>query len=107
MYNQNMLRLEELHTKFLRDEFEFSRHALDQTLLREISVQEIRETLTTALIIEDYPNDKYGPSCLLFGMTHKNRPIHIQCTYPSLLLVRIITAYEPNPEKWIDYKIRR
>ena len=102
-----MLKLEELRAKFLRDEFEFSRHALDQTLLREISVQEIRETLKTALIIEDYPNDKYGPSCLLFGLTNQNRPIHIQCTYPSLPLVKIVTAYEPNPEKWIDYKIRR
>ncbi len=38
-----MLELEELRSKFLRDEFEFPKHALDQTLLREISVQEIQE----------------------------------------------------------------
>ncbi len=102
-----MLKLEELRTKFLNDEFEFSRHALDQTLLREISVQEIQETIQVAMIVEDYPNDKYGPSCLLFGLTNQNRPIHIQCTYPSLPLIKIITAYEPNPAKWIDYRIRR
>ncbi len=102
-----MLKLEELRTKFLNDEFEFSRHALDQTLLREISIQEIREIIQVAMIVEDYPNDKYGPSCLLFGLTNQNRPIHIQCTYPSLPLIKIITAYEPNPAKWIDYKVRR
>jgi hypothetical protein len=57
--------IEELRRKFSREEYEFSRHAVDQTILREISVQEIRDAVNMGEIIEDYPDDKYGP--ILFG----------------------------------------
>jgi hypothetical protein len=60
-----------------------------------------------SLIIEDYPDDKYGPSCLVFGVTEAGRPLHIQCSYPARPLVKIITTYEPDKDLWIDYKIRR
>ena len=58
-------------------------------------------------VIEDYPDDKYGPSCLAFGMTKSGRPLHIQCSYPSRKVVKIITLYQPDPEQWIDDKVRR
>lgn len=58
-------------------------------------------------VIEDYPKDKYGPSCLVFGMTKSRRPIHIQCSYPSRKIVKIITLYQPDPRQWIEYKVRR
>jgi hypothetical protein len=37
-------------------------------------VQEIREMIADGQVIEDYPDDKYGPSCLIFGFTLKGRP---------------------------------
>jgi len=57
-------------------------------------------------VIEEYPDDKYGPSCLIFGFTLSNRPLHVQCSYPSHPLVKIITLYEPDPKIWIDFKLR-
>jgi len=102
-----MVIIEDLRVKFSQDAFEFSKHAVDQTILREISVQEKRDVMSVGELIEDYPDDKYGPSCLIFGVTHKNWPIHIQCSYPSRPIVKVITVYEPDREKWIDYKIRR
>lgn len=102
-----MALLEDLQLKFAHDEFELSKHAADQSILREISVQEIRETVSNGNIIEDYPNDKYGPSCLIFGWTMENRPIHVQCSYPSRPTVKIITVYEPDPQEWINYRVRR
>jgi hypothetical protein len=54
-----------------------------------------------------HADDKYGPSCLLFGVTEAGRPLHIQCSYPDRLLIKIITVYEPDKDLWIDYKIRR
>ncbi len=102
-----MTLIDDLREKFARGEYEFSKHAVDQTLLREISVQEIRKAMSVGEIIEDYPEDKYGPSCLVFGMTEKGRPIHIHCSYPSRPIVKVITVYEPDPERWIGYKIRR
>ena len=102
-----MVVIEEFRAKFTQGKFEFSKHAVDQTILREISVQEIREAISVGEIIEDYPNDKYGPSCLIYGLTHQNRPIHIQCSYPSRPIVKVITVYEPKREKWANFKIRR
>ena len=99
--------IEELQEKFSRDEFELSRHAVDQTMLREISIQEIRSAMRAGEVIEDYPDDKYGPSCLVFGITNEGRPLHIQCSYPSRPLVKVVTVYEPDPNKWFDFKIRR
>jgi hypothetical protein len=99
--------LAEIQAKFSHDEFEFSKHAVDRMILRDISVGETRETINSGEIIEDYPDDKYGPSCLIFGMTIAQRPLHIQCSYPSRPLIKIITVYEPDPAEWIEYRERK
>lgn len=99
--------IEQIRTKIQARQYEFSKHAVDQSILRQISVQELREALANGEIIEDYPDDKYGPSCLILGFTHTGRPLHIQCSYPSRPLVKIITLYEPDPTQWIDFRVRR
>jgi hypothetical protein len=43
----------------------------------------------------------------VFGMTKSRRPIHIQCSYPSRKIVKIITLYQPDPGQWIECKVRR
>ena len=98
---------EGIRFKIVAGQFEFSRHAVDQTLLRRISVQEVREAGANCWLIEDYPDDKYGPSCLLLGFTRAEQPLHLQCSYPSRPIVKIITIYEPDPNQWSDFKIRR
>ena len=102
-----MTLIEAIRAKVVSDAFEFSQHAVDQTILRHISVQEIRETIEVGQVIEDYPTDKYGPSCLILGFTQAGRPIHVQCSHASRPLVKIITAYEPDPNEWVDSKQRR
>jgi hypothetical protein len=92
----------EIRRKVANNQFEFSKHAVDQSILRQIRVQEVRDTIANGQVIEDYPDDKYGPSCLICGLTPAQRPIHIQCSYPSRPLVKIITVYEPDPQKWND-----
>lgn len=102
-----MTLIEEIRKKFARGEFEFSQHAVDQTILRRIRVQEIREAIASGEVIEDHPSDKYGPSCLILGFTSAGRPLHIHCSYPSRPLVKVITVYEPDEERWIDFRVRR
>lgn len=102
-----MALIEEIRQKIETEQFEFSKHAVDQSIIRRISVQEAREIFGDAEVIEDYPEDKYGPSCLILGRTRAGRPIHIQCSYPSRSLIKIITLYEPDPDLWIDFRIRR
>ena len=99
--------IDEIRRRIARGDFEFSQHAVDQAILRHISVQDLRETIAGGEVIEVYPEDKYGPSCLIYGMTRVGRPIHVQCSDPSRLTVKIVTVYEPDPAIWIEFKVRR
>ena len=64
-----MKKIEEIRDQLQAGQFEFSRHAFRRTVERNISEQEIREVGENVIIIEDYPEDKYSPSCLLLGFT--------------------------------------
>lgn len=85
--------------------FRFTSHAIQKMVERGISRREIEEALLNGEIIEEYSQDKYSPSCLVFGKTLQGRPIHVVCSLPPT--VWIITSYEPDDKDWIDYKIRR
>ena len=99
--------LTEIRTKIRNGQFELSEHATEQSSLRYISLQEIREVIKEGEVIENYPNDKYGPSCQILGFTQLKRPLPIQCSHPSRPLVKIITVYEPDPLRWINFKTRK
>ena len=99
--------LSEICEKVSRRHFEFSKHALNQSVVRDISVFELEEAvLSSSEIIEDYPEDKYGPSCLILGFTKQERPLHILMSYPIRPILKIITLYEPSPSAWIDNRKR-
>ena len=90
----------ELRDKFQRGQVEYSLHAVRQMVARNISPAEVVQTVLAGEVIEDYPDDKYGPSCLVCGQTSNQRMLHLQCTHPSRPLVKVITAYEPDPAEW-------
>ena len=50
--------IEEIRQKILPGLLEFSRHAVDQSIIRHISIQEVYEAFASGEIIEDYPDDK-------------------------------------------------
>ena len=45
---------EEIREKISAGLFEFSKHAVDQTIVRRITVQDLREAIARGEIIEDY-----------------------------------------------------
>ena len=98
--------IEDIRQKVARGEIEYSLHAVRQMVVRGISPDEAAGAIRVGEVIEDYPEDKYGPSCLVLGRTAAGRPLHIQCTHPSRPLVKIITAYEPDPAEW-DATLKR
>ena len=89
--------------------FEFSKHATDQIVIRDITVREVRDAIASCELVEDYPDDKYGPSVLVLGFaaSNRNRPLHIHCSYPSRTVIKVVTLYEPDPVRWIDFRTRR
>lgn len=91
--------IEAIREKINQNHFELSKHAVDQSIIRNIRIAEIIEAVSQGQIIEDYPDDKYGASCLIAGFTTRNRPLHIQCSYPLRPLIKIITIYQPNRDR--------
>ncbi len=66
---------------------------------RRIGAQDIEEAIRNGAIIEDYPKDPRGPSCLILGRSGE-RPIHVVCGLLNQEQILIITAYQPDPEEW-------
>ena len=99
-----MKTLEEIKRQLQAGKFEFTRHAFKRAIERNISESEIKAASVTMEVIEDYPDDKYSPSCLLLGFTLANRALHLQVSRIKSDNVKIITLYEPDPMQWIDYR---
>lgn len=75
--------------------------------LGRIHEAEISECIDRGQIIKDYPDDTPYPSYLIFGLTASNRPIHVVCAYNGDEdKIIIVTAYEPDPGLWIEFKRR-
>ncbi|MDX2441838.1 MAG: DUF4258 domain-containing protein [Desulfobacterales bacterium] len=72
---------------------------------RMISTKDIRYVIENGEVIENYPEDVRGNSCLLLGIT--DRPIHVVCSSKQDYLA-IITAYLPSKQNWEnDFKTRK
>jgi hypothetical protein len=102
-----MKSLAQVQIQLSTGEFNFSRHALRRLVERNISELEIMQAGLRSEIIEEYPDDKYSPSCLLLGFTQARRALHIQISLADTRLLKIITLYEPDEEEWVNYSERR
>jgi len=102
-----MKSIEQVCQQLTSGQFEFTRHAFKRTIERNISEIEIREIGNNGKIIEEYPDDKYSPSCLLLGFTQNKRPLHMQISVEDSEILKIITVYEPDEAQWIDFEKRR
>lgn len=72
-----------------------------------ISPEEVRSVVEAGEVIENYPEDARGHSCLLLGRGVRGRAIHIVCA-PKDDYLAIITAYIPSEDEWSnDFKVRR
>jgi hypothetical protein len=56
-------------------------HALRQMSRpdRMITTAEVRTVIGRGDLVEDYPNDPRGHSCLMLGFGEGGRPIHVVC----------------------------
>ncbi len=75
---------------------------------RFISREAVLSSLEKYEIIEEYPEDKYLPSVLIYT-TFQGEIFHIQiATDYENNYITIVTAYRPDPFKWEkDFKTRR
>ncbi len=65
-----------IRERILTGEYEFRRHALERASLRNIYPLDIRHALLNGEIIEEYPDDPRGASCLVWGKGRSGKDIH-------------------------------
>jgi len=85
-------------------EYDLSSHAHRERQEEQITVAEIEQALLTGDIIEKYPKDERGESCLVAAKT-ENKPMHIVCGKRDSRLL-IVTVYRPKLPTWENYKQR-
>ena len=74
---------------------------------RMISIEDVKVVIEKGEIIEDYPDNARGHSCLIFGYSKEKRPIHVVCS-PKENYLAIITAYIPDHQQWDEnFKTRK
>lgn len=82
-------------------------HTDEEAVDDELTFDEIYFSVMHGEIIEEYPNDKPYPSCLVLGKNFAGEPIHSVWAYNSGNgWAVLITVYRPDPERWIDCKVR-
>ncbi|MBN1942181.1 MAG: DUF4258 domain-containing protein [Phycisphaerae bacterium] len=73
---------------------------------RMIRRMEVCDVIAKGKVIEDYPGDVRGHSCLLLGFGDEKRPIHVVCA-PKEEFLAIITTYLPDRTEWSeDFRTR-
>ena len=79
----------------------FLPHAIRQMVRPErmIATGEVRSVLERGEVIEDYPEDVRGHSCLMLGVGTEGRRVHVVCS-PKEGYLAIITAYLPSEREW-------
>lgn len=89
--------------------YRLTSHAEEERDADQITKKEIEEAFLSSQleVIEDYPDDPRGKSCLVLGFTNEGEPIHFVCGLAMEDILIIITIYRPDAEQWIDWRKRR
>ena len=90
-----------------RKNIEVTAHAVAQLKTRKIKLADIFWGIDNGEIIEQYPDDKYYPSCLILFFRINGEPVHFVCGMGDNRIY-IITAYYPDLMHWEnDFKTRK
>ena len=86
-------------------EYDLSSHAHRERQEELITTSEIEQALLAGDIIEQYPKDERGESCLVAARVD-NKPLHIVCGKRENRLL-IVTVYRQKSRTWKNYKERK
>ncbi len=86
----------------------FSGHAIQRMFERGVGIDAVNSVVSSGDIVADYPDDSPYPSRLLLGFV-EGRPLHVVVGWDALSgTCIIVTAYEPQPERWdLGFRKRR
>ena len=102
-----MVMLEKVKSAIIKGRINMTDHADEELANDEILDDDLFHSVLYGEVLEDYMDDKPFPSCLVCGNDRKGRYIHSVWAYSDEHEIAIaITGYIPDPDRWIDHKIR-
>ena len=92
-----------------KNEIQISAHRYEELAEDDILVRDIISDIDNAVIVEDYPDYHKGPSVLVLQKDNQGTAIHVVWGIPKneQAPAVLVTAYRPDPSKWIDGFTRR
>jgi Domain of unknown function (DUF4258) len=101
--------LEKIRSLVASGNYAFSNHAYEELDDDGIFSREITEGLTSARVVEDYPDAKRGPTVLVLCKGDNGSPIHavwgIHASNADKAV--LVTAYRPKSNLWTSDWLRR
>ncbi len=90
------------------DRVQITDNADEEAEADQLKIDEIYFSVFHGEIIEKYSTDKPYPSCLIYGQSFSEDPIHSVWAYNvENRWAVLITVYRPDPGLWIDFRERK
>ena len=101
--------LEEVRALVAKGAVEVTQHGFRELSADDILVDDVLTGLAAAVVVEDYPDAKRGPSVLVLQRDRDNNLIHLVWGIPrdAHSPAVLITAYRPDPARWSSDFTRR
>ena len=101
------LNIHELRKICSLENIEITLHAARRLEQRGILIKDILSYIQNGEIIEQYPDDYPYPSCLILGLSSKQKYLHTVIG-SNMQPLWVVTAYFPSLQKWEDdFKTRK
>lgn len=101
------MKIDILKNLIQENKIRWSTHCMERMGERDISRADVKNSISSGEIIEDYPDDFPYPSCLIFGYTIANRILHVVAGTDGQWIY-IITTYYPSSDRFeSDMRTRR
>lgn len=99
------MKIDSISDAIQRSQVRISDHADEEAEADELTFDEIYFSVLHGEIIEDDPDEKPYPSCLVYGMTFGGDPAHPVWTYnEENQWAVLVTVYRPDPDLWIVWR---
>lgn len=101
-----MINLADIVEAIRNNRIRITDHADEEAVADRVSIHQVLTSISGGEIVEQYQDDTPYPSCLVFS--DSEGPLHSVWAYnEDTSWAVLITVYRPDPQRWINWRVRR